>query len=581
MNNKTKNQLSLQESNAKTFLEALLVMGRPEKSNDGTSPEEWWQYCHDETTLSFEHASFNFQPWRGIDQVERQWRLLLKSEESIVNHFQIVSMVSKPGKVAVRFVLSQTSSQSEKSKRGVAVLDMNQDTDKVESVYWVTESEKKAGAESLKLLRTATRVMELTGFNPAKQSSLASSSNENNNVNGNAKVVAPLAYFEAWNNRDIDAAVAVFADDVTYDDTAFPEPFQGKTRLSNHLNVCADCFPDSFSFQVDDCIESSVRMDKNSRPQEVFVQWHVENNGETLPYTRGCSFYQLNKQGLIQDGIDFVEPNGPVKPGDIDLIQKTVTSQIQDEPIRLLPLALWVAYIGIVFFSDGILPGANALQLEPRTWEEVLNLSLNFFFVAPLLGLPFSPVVHPLLESVFNGLLAWAALFAGFLTDERRNKPNLMPMVPIVVGMQFLTSAFFLPYLAFRSSESKDASVTQQDTSVSLPAQIGENRALPAVLGSVGVLSLYWAWFGRVEDFGTFPERWSSFVELLSIDRVGSSFIVDLVIFGLFQGWLIDDDALRRGGVNPVLKNVGKFVPFFGLVAYLAMRPSLPESSNQ
>ena len=558
-----------QESTARAFLQALT----------SSDPSQAWQYCNnniddDDHTQDFvfEHASFD-KPWQGADTVERRWRLL-QTATPHRHAFDMVDVVSKPGKVVVRFdhVTDNNINNNEDIPpcRGMAVLDMNHDNTKIQRVFWITESDNKAGAAGLKILRAATTVMELTGWNPAQQSSPSSQQIGAAAADSNNKL-APLVYFDAWNRRDIDAAVNVFAEDVTYDDTAFPEPFQGKDKLAAHLNLCADCFPDSFSFQVDDYVVSSDK--------RVAVQWHVENNGETLPYTRGCSFYQLNKQGLIQDGIDFVEPSGPIKPGPLDVWKKTATSQLQQEPARLIPLVAWVAYIVIVFFSDGILPGANALQLEPRTWEEVVNLSLNFFFVSPLLGLPFSPVVHPLLESVFNGLLAWAALFAGFLTDDRRNKPNLFPMVPAVIGMQFLTSAFFLPYLGFRSSEANSV-VTQQQVEESLPAKIAENRVLPAVLGTVGAFSIYWAFLGRVDDFGTFPERWTSFIDLLSIDRVGSSFIVDLAIFGLFQGWMVEDDAKRRGGGNPLLKNAAKFVPFFGLAAYLGLRPSLPTTKE-
>lgn len=72
---------------------------------------------------------------------------------------------------------------------------------------------------------------------------------------------------------------------------------------------------------------------------------------------------------------------------------------------------------------------------------------------------------------------------------------------------------------------------------------------------------------------------------IYSVDRVGSSFIVDLIVFGLFQGWLVDDD-LRRRGVNiddmpsdsniALLRGAAKYVPFFGLAAYLTLRPALP-----
>merc|ERR1712157_234674 len=88
----------------------------------------------------------------------------------------------------------------------------------------------------------------------------------------------------------------------------------------------------------------------------------------------------------------------------------------------------------------------------------------------------------------------------------------------IVVGMQFLTSAFLLPYLA---------------------------------LGSVGLLSIVWSVIGRQDEYGSdLYERYTSFIQLLSIDRVGSSFIVDIIIFALFQCWFIDDDLLRRGVGN-------------------------------
>jgi hypothetical protein len=149
--------------------------------------------------------------------------------------------------------------------------------------------------------------------------------------------------------------------------------------------------------------------------------------------------------------------------------------------------------------------------------------------------------------------------------------------------VQFLTSAILLPYLTLRSTErpggAAAAVVTRAEIADNIGAQIGENRILPVVLGSVGTLSIGWAWMGRVDEFGAGSERWTSFWQLMSIDRVGSSFLVDLAIFGLFQGWLVDDDVRRRGNtVNPLLTTVAKFVPFFGLVAYLGLRPTLPDT---
>jgi hypothetical protein len=386
----------------------------------------------------------------------------------------------------------------------------------------------------------------------------------------------------------MDAAVTWFTENVTYDDTAFDQPFTGRKALLEHLHKCARVLPPTFRFAPEE-----VLVDEK-QPNYIAVRWHVESNLNPLPFTRGCSWYALtnNDNGqegtlpLIASGIDFVEP----PPGigklsfSVERWWSSFMHKLGDEPIRYLPLALWLAYVFIVFFSEGILPGANALQLDPRTWMEVRDLSINFFFVSPLLQLPFSPTVHPLLEAVFNGLLAWAALFAGFLSDDDRpNKPNLIPMLPVVAGMQLLTSAFFLPYLVLRSNEPTSETMKLYRQDLGLIATITESPWWGIVLGGVGIESILWGIWGRLVEFGGWNDRWTSYLDLLSTDRVGSSFLVDLVIFALFQGWLVDDDWLRRqpkqksaSGNDAVLLLVAKYVPFFGLAAYLALRPSLP-----
>lgn len=317
----------------------------------------------------------------------------------------------------------------------------------------------------------------------------------------------------------------------------------------------------------------------------VGVRWHVESKGTPLPFTRGCSFYEIDpKTGLIERGFDEVEP-AVFKLGAVSRFVKSMRMKIGEEPIRLVPTAVWAAYMYVVFFSDGSLPGANALQLEGRTWEEVRDLSLNFFFVSPLLNLPIAAVVHPILEGVFNLLLAWAALFAGFLSDERRDKPNLFPMVPAVVGMQFLTSAFLLPYLATRTSEKNMVASLEEKEELPFAAKfVGESRLLGPLLGTVGTGALFWGALARTNEFGAgFAERSDSFWQLMSIDRVGSSFLVDLAIFALFQGWLVDDDLRRRGVAKDDLvglRRIAKYVPFFGLAVYLTLRPSFAQQKE-
>jgi ketosteroid isomerase-like protein len=431
---------------------------------------------------------------------------------------------------------------------------------KISSAFDVTEpSSPKPGDSGLKVLKT---VSNLIGDESIVMEADTSYDNDQS-------VSAVEKYFDAWNARDMKRAVSQFKEDCYVRDLQYDGAFSNRDELERHLLRCKDCLPSSFNFVIDDIAITS---------QKAGVLWHVENNGEPLSFTRGCSFYTFDRNGLIQTGFDIPE-KAPPKTGFL----KTVSSKFEAEPIRFIPAVMWVAYMYILFFSDGILPGANALALEQRTWEEVRDLSINFFLVSPLLNLPFSPVVHPMLEGVFNLLLAWAAMFACFLSDERKNKPNLLPFGPMLAGMQFLTSGFLLPYLITRTPEF-ESQVYLEDIDGELQAKIGEWRPLGGFLASIGTASIIWAFIGRPE-FGEFQERYDSFIDLLSIDRVGSSFIVDLVIFALFQSWFVDDDLQRRGVATSSsqlmgLRNAAKYVPFFGLAAYITLRPDLPSRNS-
>lgn len=533
-------------------------------------------------------------PFDGKDAINRHFRLLADATASQFVLDNVAVGGANNGKIGVLYHLEQNDVILSNS-RHCSFFTLDEESGLITSVFDTVEPTSKTGVTDLAVLAVVGKLLEgKTKDNDATAQGMRSAAEEaplrndsprsffaqffkskSNLSTMNNKQNAAERYFAAWNKRDMDAAINVFTEDCQYEDTVFPSPFDGREALQKHLYLCADAMPSTFSFVVDDVADGG---------DTLTVKWHVENNGEQMPFTRGCSFYTIDTASdLIATGIDEVEP-AVLKLGGIKLFAESLQKKITDEPIRLVPLAVWVAYMYIVFFSDGILPGANALQLEQRTWEEVRDLSLNFFLVSPLLDLPFSPTVHPVLEGVFNLLLSWAALFAGFLSDERKNKPNIFPVLPAVVGMQFLTSAFLLPYLTLRASESLDEDKEVCTEDLSTPAQVAENRLLGPFLGSVGAGALTWGAVARMSDFGGLEERMASFWELMSIDRVGSSFLVDLAIFAAFQGWLVDDDLKRRGIADDeqaVLRNTGKFVPFFGLAAYMFFRPSFPKQEGR
>ena len=372
-----------------------------------------------------------------------------------------------------------------------------------------------------------------------------------------AAAVRVRAYFEAWNARDMDLACAQWSDDCTYEDTQYAGAFEGKAALEAHLFKVADKLPRSFAFVVDELSDGG---------DTVGVQWHVENGGEALPFTRGCSVYKADASGLLVSGFDVPEP-APLKPGGAGLTLLSVASKLIAEPVRAVPLACFLLYCQQLFLAEGqLLPGPSALQLDGATWKEVLDLSLNFWEIGPAL-FPGFPVVHPGLEGIFNVVLAWSALFVGFAADGRKPRD---PILPTIAGMQFLTNAFYLPYLATRSSD--DGVVTADQ--LGPLERAAESKAVPAVLAAVGTWSVAWACLARPE-FGDLAARTDSLAALLGGDRLGSSFVVDLALYAVFQSWLVPDDLKRRGVEDGLAYRALSLVPFYGLAAYLFVRPPL------
>ena len=244
-------------------------------------------------------------------------------------------------------------------------------------------------------------------------------------------------------------------------------------------------------------------------------------------------------------------------------------------PIRAATTwAAWAAYMGIVLFSEGgIAPGNSALHTEPETIAEALNLSLNFWFVLPTLIPSIAPVVDPSLEALFNVLIAWALCFFGFAIDERENEyPG--GMLPYLTGALFLTNVFFLPMIALRSPKAQPSGDT------TALQRLGESRLAAFAFGIVvPLLAVCWFGFGRADAFEPgFEARWASLTQLVGTDRLAFSFAADLFVFALFQGVLVPSDAERRGvDANAPGALAARFVPFFGLVAWLLTRPRVLE----
>ena len=395
-------------------------------------------------------------------------------------------------------------------------------------------------------------------------------------------------YFNYWNERDMTSAIELFDENCVYEDTLYPNVFQGKATLQSHLFSVAASLPVSFKFCLD-----FVSEDVNGN---IGVQWHVENDDKPLPFTRGCSMYKVDLKTMkITYGFDVPEP--VAKSGAFSLFILKSASGFIEEPRKLIPFGAWIFYCWFLFISN-VAPGPNALQLDSHTWQEVLDLSYNFWLILPIFFSKLdTDTISPVLEGIFNLLLAWAGLFAGFMIDGKQSKSATFKggnqadakndfLVPSII-MQFLTNAAYLPYL-FSRKPSVAASTGSRKPLFNFEdltplEKVCESNGLPLLFGSEGVVALYWGFFGRIDEgYADMASRTTSFLEMMSTDRLGFSFVIDLLYFTLFQGWLIKDDLLKRGtssldASSSKLANIGSYIPFFGLVYYLLQRPSFPK----
>ncbi len=259
----------------------------------------------------------------------------------------------------------------------------------------------------------------------------------------------------------------------------------------------------------------------------------------------------------------------------------TLKEKLLAQPFqRGVPLLTLAWFVGYVFISPWA-PGPVPNFLDPAVLKQVGGLTANYFCVLPTLLPGWAPKFSPVMEGVFNLIVAYAALLSGFLVDGRTKDGAINLFAPFAAAGLALTNTAFLPYLVLRPLHRKeDPPVTQQDVPV-VEQQLGESKPLLAVYGLAGLYSIYWAFFGRPE-FGGLAERWASFTDLVSSDRLMFAFTVEAVLFWVFQGALVDDDLRRRGRApGGVLSVVAKVVPFFGLFVYMMARPPLLSDEDE
>lgn len=371
--------------------------------------------------------------------------------------------------------------------------------------------------------------------------------------------------YQGINNRDITAAMEWIDDDCIYEDMNFRKQFKGKAAVKILFEESYKSVPNDFKFVIDEITTGDAL--------NIGVLWHVELDSIPFPNGRGVSFYRLSETtGKLIFARDIVEP--PLKPGKASfLIIRLVTPLIrrffkQDSTTEkrqpLLSKLLWLlsgTYIYLLLCSapNYILPGEPFWAIQPETIKEVINESINFFFILPLLNLVGihvmeSPTVHPTIEAQFNFAEAWIFMFLPLLLADKRVRH--FPKVALWSMAMFLTNVFLGPYMALRFNQP----IPQEREE---PNKGKLDRIFGWIGLMVGTIAIIWLFIGRPE-FGDLTQRLHYFITQLKSSRVVIAFAVDLVLFAVFQiilmGAIIPPDNHQRWL---------RFIPFFGLAFWL------------
>lgn len=227
--------------------------------------------------------------------------------------------------------------------------------------------------------------------------------------------------------------------------------------------------------------------------------------------------------------------------------------------ISILLWSIWAIYLGLLLLSPPgwIVPGEPLWAIQPETIREVMNESIDFFFISSLLAAiaPFDfpvPWVHPVSEALFNFALAWMFAFLPLLLADRQGEG--LPKRMIWIAAMFLTNVFLLPYMALRKEHPEPENPSFEKK---------RWRSLGWISLIVGTVAIVWGCFVYPEA-GDLAARGQYLRNLIGRDRVTVAFCVDLFLFWTFQIIL-----LRSMNFCDRPRRWLHLLPFWGLVHWL------------
>ncbi|WP_026735440.1 hypothetical protein [Fischerella sp. PCC 9605] len=211
-------------------------------------------------------------------------------------------------------------------------------------------------------------------------------------------------------------------------------------------------------------------------------------------------------------------------------------------------IALWSLWAGFIAYILWLAP--------PLHLEDTIILLKNIF---TLNWAEVNPVVLSLFSLIGSCLFIYSAVL---FIDGRM---QWIPFWPFALAAVTSGVLGLLPYLAFREPNQEFSG--QKDAFL----QFVDSRffGVAVSLMTIGLFAYALIW-------GDWPNYWQYFWG----DRFLNGMSLAFCLFCLLFPTVLGDDMARRGFNNPLIFWAVALVPLFGPLAYLCLRPSLPENTR-
>lgn len=198
--------------------------------------------------------------------------------------------------------------------------------------------------------------------------------------------------------------------------------------------------------------------------------------------------------------------------------------------------------------------GIYAFMFAPPAQSDTLDLIIN-------LSTGNWNQINPLIVALFNIMGVLPLVYACLLLFDGRGQK--IPAAPFAVAAFGIGIFALLPYFALRQPN------TTWNGDKNLLLKILDSRWTGLILTILTVVLL---------TYGFSQGNWHDFVSQWQTNRFIHVMSLDFCLLCLFFPVLIEDDLKRRKSDSPWLFWTISFVPLFGTLAYLCLRPALPQS---